>query len=1352
MNKFLYLTFFYWLIFSLEGFCQPVLNYLGIEHGLSNNAVTSIYQDKNGFMWFGTYDGLNQYDGYTFKTFKNQLKDSTSLINNWIVTIQGDDKCNIWVGTKQGLSIYSQVKDQFSSVYYRDLSKKSYLKVSSAINDLQIDEKGNMLIATGGKGLMLVSKGEKYATQIPIHTKATGEVNYHVQAIQLNKNKVWVFIQGEGIYDFNLTSKKLTLITNFVRDSKCLLVDNDQNLWVGNEYGLFKFHSKTKVVSSYYQGKGALSNSSIQSLSLDNEGRVWVSTDGGGINIINNKDNSIQYILPSENKGSLTSGAVDAVYEDTDGRMWIGTLRGGINIIDKNRNKFTTISHTPYNKNSLINNFILSFCEDKNGAIWIGTDGGGLSVWDRENNKFSNYFHQAGNSTSISNNNVSAIIKDFNDDIWIATYGGGINRYNYQNNSFSRYNCLNATQTYSNRNIWSLFEDSKRNLWAGSLSNGPLYLFNRTSDRFEIFDEKLIDIITIAEDRNKQLWVGNFHSLIKVDSKGKQHQVYEIGFAVRGITDDEKGNLWIATEGGGLLLFDVKTGRYTAFSEKDGLPSNTILNILEDKSGDFWLSTFNGLSLFNPKKNSFKNFYVADGLQSNQFNYNAALKLKSGEFLFGGIKGFNIFNPQSLNINESNPVLFITGLKINNQSYQRDPSFKNKQSLYNLTSLTLPYDKAIISLEFVAIDYSSSEKISYAYSLEGWDKGWNFSGRNRIANYSKIREGTYYLKIKSTNSEGIWLNNDKVLKIIVLPPWWRTWWAYSVYIFGFIGLVYAYLLHQRKQEKLKYQIQLANLEVEKEKDLNEKKLSFFTHVSHEFRTPLTLIINPIKEFINDKSGQTDPKELIVIYRNARRLLSLVDQLLHFRKSDMDELKLSKVNIAAFSKEVYLCFKQQARIKGISFDFICENEEILIYIDKEKIEIALFNLLSNAIKFTPVGGYVKFIVVEEESKVKIDIEDSGVGISESIGKTIFEKFYQVTRKDNKSGFGIGLYLVKTFVENHFGNISYISEVGKGTIFNMVLLKGKAHFKGQKIHEDIGDSTVFVEELLEETEPVLEIENDAADEIEILSEKSSMLLVDDNDEIRNYLKRIFQSQYIIYEADSAEKALQLVPEYLPDVIITDVMMGEMSGVELCAKIKEDPALNHIPVVLLTSSSSPEIKLKGIEDGADDFITKPFNKDILIARISNLLKSKNNLQHYFYNQITFKTDNSKVSTEYKEFLEKCIAITEKNIDNPEFNIQVLADEIGLSYSSLYKRVKSISGKSVNEFIRFIKLRKAAELFINTDCNVSECAFQCGFNDMKYFREQFNKLFGINPSEYIKKYRQPFQKSYKLNNKSTK
>ena len=756
------------------------LSYLGIEDGLSNNAVNSIYQDYYGFMWFGTYDGLSQYDGYTFKVFRNRPKDSTSLINNWVVAIKEDYLHRIWVGTKHGASLYNRVTSDFAPVYYRSFKDRALGRISAAINDIETDRHGNVFIATAGQGLMVFRKGEDVAIQIPFNEWKHQGTGYFVQALKMDGHqKLWMFIQGVGLCVYDSKANQIKVIYYNLKNAKSIQPDYMGIIWIGNENGLYEFNIKTKTHIKHSDSKGFLSNNHVHGLTLDKKGLLWISTDGGGLTILNTRTRKLDYLLPSKERGALTSGAVYTVFEDKDERKWIGTLRGGVNILDERKNRFTTIAQDLVSKNSLVGNFILSFCEDEKGNLWIGTDGQGISYWNRTKNTFRNFVHKSTDPSSLSSNNVARIIKDHRNDIWVASYGGGVNRLDKKTGSFVHYPCYNSVFGYDDKNAWTLYEDRFRNLWAGTLTGGGLYLLNRSKNKFELFDEKVSDVITMAEDRGGNLWAGNFNELIKIDLKGKKHERYMIQRSVRAIHEDRKGNFWVGTEGGGLLNFNRRTRAYKEYIDSDGLPNNSVLNILEDKTGCLWISTFSGLSKFNPENKFFKNFYGNDGLQSSQFNYNAALALASGEFVFGGIKGFNIFYPCNIKPYKNSSKLLISGLNINNVPYERENTLKNKTSIYTLQDLKLPYDKAVLSINFVRPEYTDPEKINYSYILEGWDNAWTNAGKQRTANYSKLREGKYLFRVRAFNSEKPGLESEKVLTLTIMAPWWRSWWAHE---------------------------------------------------------------------------------------------------------------------------------------------------------------------------------------------------------------------------------------------------------------------------------------------------------------------------------------------------------------------------------------------------------------------------------------------------------------------------------------------------------------------------------------------------------------------------------------------
>jgi signal transduction histidine kinase/DNA-binding response OmpR family regulator len=773
--------------------------------------------------------------------------------------------------------------------------------------------------------------------------------------------------------------------------------------------------------------------------------------------------------------------------------------------------------------------------------------------------------------------------------------------------------------------------------------------------------------------------------------------------------------------------------------------------LLEDKVGNLWMSTYNGICKFDKKKRTFRNFSVNDGLQSNQFSFNAGLKLSTGEFLFGGINGFNSFFPEEIkDCNQKNNLL-LTDFYVNNQPIEESKNeLISRWDSGKIKEVKLPYDQTTLSIEFVALDYNNADKINYAYCLDGWDNRWNYVGQTRKANYARLAEGKYVFKVKTTNFRGGWNKEESLITVVVLPPWYRTWWAYSLYLLVGAGIIYAYIKYNENKEKLKFKVKIAELESKKEKEIAEKQSSMFTYISHEFRTPLSLIINPLKKAIQKENIESSSSvgDLIIAHRNARRLLSLVDQLLLFRKAenDADELRMSAINVNDLCYEVCQCFLNQAKDKNIDYAFEIPDTRIEIIGDYEKIEISLFNLMSNAFKYTPDGGTICLLLAENETDVSIEISDSGGGIEKNNLEAIFEKFKQINSKVSVgTGFGIGLFIVKYFVEKHKGTVSCTSEIGKGSVFTLNFLKGRDHFEDLQISTVTPKMSRLIEELMaDDTDESVRLSDDETSDNELfrvmLTDKRTLLIIDDNTDIRNYLIKLFSETHIVYSADNGEEGLKLTEKYMPDLVISDVAMDVMDGLELCRKIKENSSLSHIPVILLTASKNPETHLQGISDGADDYITKPFDDDILVARVESLLRSRSNLRKYFLDSITLKENTQKVPAEYQDILKKCIDIIEANIHKRDFTIKNFAAEMGMSHRTLYTKIKIISGQTLNAFIRSIRIRRAAMLMLTENVNIAQASAEVGFEDPKYFRQQFVKLFAMTPSEYIKKYKSSF------------
>jgi len=1317
--------------------------FIGIEDGLSNNTVTSIYKDQSGFMWFGTFDGLNRYDGNSFKVFKNSYNDEGTLPNDIVKCISSDNAGNIWVGTHAGLGIQSNRTLRFSNLRLKYPTGKNeiYRKTITCINR---DNKGNMYVGTDSNGLLLAFDGNSVANEIPL-LSSSGKItnSYQVAAIAIgNDQTVWVAVDNIGLCQFDKKSERLKVAANALSQITCIIAYNSDKLYVGTVSGvyIYSIHDGTYAKVEL----GAFNNCSATAFVIDKTNDLWIATDGLGI--IKLKISANQPAVVNQiTSDVLSSNAVIAIYEDDFSTKWVGTNRGGIDIVDDKTIQFKTYRHEPFQSNSLVNDFVFSFGEDQDKNIWIGTDGGGLSIWNRKQQLFKNYPFTSKNEQGSGGNNITSIIKDDQQNMWFSTFGSGIRRYNLKTQVFEHIPIRGKVEI---SDVWKLYKDHHGVIWAvcfPGTDESRLFSFAPNKGCFVPVNYNNLneDILSIVTDGNDNLWLGTYNGIIHVNRISGIDKIINLDCEVRSLLINKAGILWCGTYGRGIFSYNPVSGNLKNYTVANGLCNNKVLNIEEDNKGNLWMSTYHGLSKLNIVNLNFDNYYTADGLQSNQFYFNASAHLSSGELMFGGIKGFNIFNPDSIHRFYNFPKLVITGIRIANTNIDATSTFvKGEPDFYNIDHLTLPYNKAMFSVDFVALQYSQAEKIQYAYMLEGRDKIWNYILDQHSLNYSQLNEGNYILRIKSTNQSGIWNNKEKLIYITVTPPWYRTWWAYCLYLLFIAILLGSYLFYYRRQTNLQYQMKL-------EKELNENKISFFTNISHELRTPLTLIVNPIKELLSSNGQAIDLVDISTVYRNSRRLLSLVDQLLLFKSSEKEisKLNLTWLNISEICQEVFLCFKNQVAKKNIQYKFE-HSGPIYVLGDREKLDIVLFNLLSNAIKYTPEGGEVSLRILELDNSIEIFVADTGIGIPKETGNKLFNKFYRLNQRvSSESGFGIGLYLAGQYMAIHNGALSYTSELGIGSEFKMVLPKSsKPPIDTKVIDEHKSKRSSIVNELILDSvddDSIVQHSNDkgAKNVISTIeTPRQTILLIEDDIDFRTYLKSLMHDHYDIFEVDNAEAGFNAVIDYDPDIVVSDVVLKGMSGIEFCSKMKESPSFSHIPVILLTGSFSPEIKLKGIECGADDYITKPFEKDLLIARINSILKGRNLLKKFFINEITLKQHQLKVPAEYADFVSKCISIIEKHLEDDEFTTAQFTSEIGMSRSKLFRNIKSISGLSIAEFIRYIRLRKAGQLMIESDMQIKEIAFKVGFNDQKHFREQFQKLFEMNPSAFVKKYKNSF------------
>ncbi len=990
--------------------------------------------------------------------------------------------------------------------------------------------------------------------------------------------------------------------------------------------------------------------------------------------------------------------------------------------------------------------------EDGAGNLWIGTNGGGLIYFDRKNNTFRQYLHDPNNINSLSSNVIVSLWIDHENVLWIGTYFGGMN--SFDGKKFTRYTySANASSNLSNNNIWEIYEDRERNLWIGTLGNG-LDMLDRKTNQFKHYKNTegqpalslAAYISAIMQDRKGNLWIGSEQG-VSVFNKNKNSSVLyrhtndKNSLSHNNIIcflEDSKGRIWVGTREG-LNLFNEQTNSFQVFTTLEGLPNNMILNILEDKYQTLWLSTPNGLCSMVPVQKdggfsfSIISYDEMNNIQNTEFNENAALVTRKGELIFGGPAGFNIIDPNEIKKSANHAKIVFTGLQILNKNVEPGEQVNNRvlleQALPHLQQIDLKYKENVFSIEFASLDFTHGNLDKYAYMLEGFNNDWLYTDRTqRKATYTNLDPGHYTLKVKVLNRNGLW-SDIKTLRINIQPPFWRTTLAYIIYAIIAAGI---FLLARRitlDRIHMRFEVKQQRREAERAHALEQLKTKFFTNVSHEFRTPLSLIIAPLDKIIRQSGDDEQKKQLNLVQRNAKRLLSLVNQLLDFRKMEVQEMKLhpSIGDIISFCRDISNSFMDVAEKKNIQFSFSSNVETLEIYFDKDKIEKILFNLLSNAFKYTHDNGIVSINLVynppvnnEGDGTLALEVKDTGIGIPADQQEKIFERFFQtdVSESMMTQGTGIGLAITKEFVRLHNGIITVKSEPEKGSSFTVLL-------PAKKIYEP---STRVTAPALTEVAEQLPLEGGQGKD-----KKRTILIVEDNEDLRFYLKDNLKANYHVEEAVNGKEGWEKIKLTNPDLVVSDIMMPLMDGVELARKIKNETLTAHIPVILLTAMGSEEKQLEGLKAGVNDYITKPFTFEILASRVRNLLAQQKLLQKRFQKQIEVNPGEVTITPVDEKFLQSALDVVEKNMDNPEFSVEDFSRDMFINRVTLYRKILSITGKTPIEFIRSIRLKRAAQLLKKSGMTIAEIAYEVGFNNPKNFTKAFKDEFNVTPSKYI-------------------
>ena len=1321
------------LLAYISGYAHRYMfKHLEVADGLSSNTVYSIYQDRDGFMWFGTRNGLNRYDGYTFRVFRHLNNDPYSLPDNVVANICESPEGKLWIKTEREYALF----DKDKGIFINDLSGFMKQLGSNAKNPLYVyvDKKGYTWLYVAGEGCYRYKQGEEpkvfvlRENGLPVSgISVVGECRDGI--LLLYDNGLLVCI---GRDELDLKWKRDDIPAQLPKGKYVqfsLFTDADDCVWIYSVTGLWVYDVATGRWRDDLAAHWKHQTDFVHAVTQDKTGCIWLAKEYKGIDVFDKKTGEVVNLTNhADDERSLCHNTVYQLYVDRDGLVWAGTYKKGLSYYGESIFKFHFQS---------LGDITCIEQEDAH-RLWLGTNDDGLLLWNVKTRKFEEY-----GSRRIDSNPIVALLKARDGKLWAGTFNGGL--YCLDKGKTVRYTMADGL---SSNNVWDLVEDREGNLWIGYLDAG-MQCFHPQTGKMETYTtansdlpDNLINSLCLLPDNT--LVIGTVgvacmnlqdRTIYKVPSMSGERN----DFGVNQVFGDSRGLVWIATLEG-LKMYDPKSQVLRDFPEITGEEGEMISGIAEDHGHNLWVSSTRRMVHINVLQQGEEGYSFephvygnADGLQNCDFNLRSIKTLKNGTIVAGGLYGLNIFNPSEISYNKQLPNVLFSGLSLFDKEVEVGKTYDGNlilpEDLNKVRKVELDYRQNIFSIELATDNFILPEKTFFRYKLEGISKDWLSlpPGIHRLV-FTNLNHGVYTLKVKAVNSDGYESKEMAQLKLIVHPPFWLSWWAYLLYIIiGVSALLFARRL-TLKREREKFRMQQIEQEAARKEEINQMKFRFFTNISHELRTPLTLIIAPLEDLLKKTAEDESQRNVLqLMYRNAQRLLMLVNQLLDFRKGEMSghHLSLSEGDIVGYIHEVCNSFLSMADKKHIRFSFFSGVDAFSMAFDADKIGKVVMNLLSNAFKFTPEGGRVTVMLeyVEGDSNVfEIKVSDTGIGIPDGEKEHIFERFYQTEHKgqDEMTGSGIGLSLVRDFVRLHDGTVEVFDNIGTGAVFVVCLPVRHVDVKAEL------PKPVCV--------PMDEVQETAMASTD-RKDFPLLLVVDDNEDFRLFMQHSLELQYRVEVASNGQDALTKVQELQPDLVISDVMMPGMDGNELCRLIKGDKRTAHIPVILLTARQAVESKVKGLETGADDYVTKPFNMTVLVLRIRKLIE----LSRYHRSAQTSTIDPAPseilITSLDEKLIEKAVKYVEENISRSDLSVEELSHELGMSRVHLYKKLLQITGKTPIEFIRVIRLKRAAQLLRESQMHVSEIAYEVGFNNPKYFSRYFKEEFGVLPSAYQEK-----------------
>lgn len=1343
--------FFLWLLtlILINASAQTEKQFLYFDHitnnhGLSSNHVTCIYEDKEGFIWFGTDDGLNLYNGEEIIVFKNDPEDSASLHINVVRSIVSDPITdNLWIGTQRGVSYFDKSTYQFTRKFSNEPTP-----IENNVFTLAFDDKQRLWMGTFAGLFVYDTKSEHFDRIYSTPEDSSSIVSDRISHLMFDENHGIIISTNLGVdlLDPDTKMVKHLFQNERLKDVKSVFKDSRGIYWISTDHmGLYNANFETESLVNFTDQHDLMHYSDrIHAVLEDNYQNLYFLARDQGLYIYNDNEGQLSLIQPDiYEQQNLNSKGIISGFSGSNNIIWLGTYNKGINYINHNRNPFYHYKIN-YKSDGLLSNDIKCFFQDSDGLIWVGSkEGGGLSLFDPGNGTFENYKYKEG-INSISSDYIFSINQLNEHILLIGTFGEGIDLFDKRTRIFRNLKIrVDGEVVPENNRIYSVFKDNAGEIWVSSLRT--VFQFNPNDFSFTpVYNNRAVKDF-VQDESSADLWMASkFSGLLKFSDGNLDAITFEntngklLSNNITGLRIDDKGNLWIGTDEG-LNYLNVKDQSIRSWTEQDGLPSNKTSALEIDDSGQIWISTSNGLSRFDPVSESFRNYFREDGLQGNQFEDYVSLKTNDGKLLFGGNNGFNIFNPDHIVDKPINPPVHFADFKLANKSVIIGGKDSPLTKHINRTQyIDLQYNQSDFTFEFVALNYNSTNRNKYRYKLAGYDEDWIEAGPKRIATYTNINPGDYIFQVEVLNDLGTEISDSKSVYLSIAPPPWRTNWAYSLYVL-FIALLvlgmYYFIAKRMEQERL---LELERRERERSEQLNQMKLQFFTNISHEFRTPLTLIAAPLEKLIKQSDLDIKQRKNLYagMYKNTSRLLRLIRQLMDFRKIENNKynLRVMQGNLELVVQEIVNEFDDYAREKSIKIDYQYDVKYFgQQWFDPNVIDSVVFNLLSNAIKFSRSKSKIEVLLeVEDNHRAIIQVIDHGVGIKQEKIHKIFERFYTDNHDfGDYNGTGVGLAFSQSLAKLHGGVITAKSEPGIETIFTISLPVNRDAFSDDVLSE-LEDVKTSIKPHLDGVKIDLPKE---FDNNENESGKSSrVLLVEDNIELRKFLKNHL-SHYQVLEAGDGVEAMEIIQKTMPDLVVSDIMMPRMDGISLCKAIKSSFITSHIPVVLLTAKTTVEHKIEGIENGADAYVDKPFDLSFLEAQIQNLLKQRILLRKRFANQFDVQPSSVVVNKSEKYFFEKIEKVVLENISDYSFSVEDLGKAMGMSRCQLFRKFKALTDNTPSDFIRAERIKRAKKLLLEGELNVNEVSLEVGFNSNSHFISTFKKYTGFTPKEYSKK-----------------